>query len=79
MVSPWMQHGSILKHLGDVGGSNTAKTRRYVGVHRARKNSATAQIHPQLSEIAQGLEYLHSQNIIHGDLRGVSNSFSKCQ
>lgn len=26
----------------------------------------------QLSEIAEGLAFLHSQNIVHGDLRGVS-------
>jgi len=29
----------------------------------------------KLLEVAQGLAYLHSQKIIHGDLRGVSDSF----
>lgn len=27
---------------------------------------------PQLREIADGLLYLHSQRVAHGDLRGVS-------
>lgn len=26
----------------------------------------------KLLEVAQGLEYLHSENVVHGDLRGVS-------
>jgi hypothetical protein len=29
----------------------------------------------KLSEVAQGLLYLHSQNIVHGDLRGVCMVF----
>ncbi|KAF7337113.1 hypothetical protein MVEN_02148900 [Mycena venus] len=49
MVSPWMQHGTILSHLAKNGN---------VSLER------------QLFEIAQGLAYLHSQSIIHGDLRG---------
>jgi len=31
----------------------------------------------KILEVAQGLEYLHSQNIVHGDLRGVSGSTGK--
>ncbi|KAJ7233204.1 kinase-like domain-containing protein, partial [Mycena rebaudengoi] len=35
-----------------------------------------------LSEIAQGLEYLHSRNIVHGDLRGanilINDKWSAC-
>jgi serine/threonine protein kinase len=32
---------------------------------------ASSQLRLQLWEVAQGLEYLHSRNIVHGDLRGV--------
>ncbi|KAK7025281.1 hypothetical protein R3P38DRAFT_2953753 [Favolaschia claudopus] len=49
MVSPWMRHGTILKHLAENGNAN---------------------VNRRLFEIAQGLAYLHSQDIIHGDLRG---------
>ncbi|KAJ7482316.1 kinase-like domain-containing protein, partial [Mycena galericulata] len=61
MVSPWMEHGTVLKYLKDHGHANVDKL---------------------LSEIAQGLQYLHSQNIVHGDLRGsnilVTPEWSAC-
>ncbi|KAK7055199.1 kinase-like protein [Favolaschia claudopus] len=50
-VSPWMQHGTILKYLKDHGRGNVDRL---------------------LYEIAQGLEYLHSRGIIHGDLKGAN-------
>ncbi|KAG7091225.1 hypothetical protein E1B28_010276 [Marasmius oreades] len=49
MVSPWMRHGTVLKHLADHGRNGVDK---------------------RLYEVAQGLSYLHSQKIAHGDLRG---------
>ncbi|KAJ7235848.1 kinase-like domain-containing protein [Mycena rebaudengoi] len=51
MVSPWMEHGTVLKYLQEHGRRSVDKF---------------------LSEIAQGLQYLHSQNIVHGDLRGAN-------
>ncbi|KAJ7045251.1 kinase-like domain-containing protein, partial [Mycena alexandri] len=61
MVSPWMQHGTVLKYLNDHGRGNVDKL---------------------LFEIAQGLQYLHSQNIVHGDLRGsnilITHDWSAC-
>ncbi|KAJ6476176.1 kinase-like domain-containing protein [Mycena sanguinolenta] len=50
MVSPWMEHGTVMSYLKTHGASNVDKL---------------------LYEIAQGLQYLHSRNIVHGDLRGV--------
>ncbi|KAJ7233323.1 kinase-like domain-containing protein [Mycena rebaudengoi] len=51
MVSPWMEHGTVLKYLEDHGRRNVDKL---------------------LSEIALGLQYLHSCNVVHGDLRGAN-------
>ncbi len=28
--------------------------------------------YPQIFEVAEGVQYIHSQGIVHGDLRGVS-------
>ncbi|KAJ7145880.1 kinase-like domain-containing protein, partial [Mycena epipterygia] len=61
MVSPWMEHGTILKYLEVHGRANMDKL---------------------LFEIAQGLQYLHSRNIVHGDLRGtnilINEEWSAC-
>ncbi|KAJ7279128.1 kinase-like domain-containing protein [Mycena rebaudengoi] len=61
MVSPWMEHGTVLKYLNDHGRANVDRL---------------------LSEIAQGLEYLHSRKIVHGDLRGanilINDEWSAC-
>ncbi|KAK7438583.1 hypothetical protein VKT23_017918 [Stygiomarasmius scandens] len=51
MVSPWMKHGTVLKHLADYG---------KIGIDK------------RLHEVAQGLVYLHSQKIVHGDLCGAN-------
>ncbi|KAJ6560238.1 hypothetical protein B0H19DRAFT_1027892 [Mycena capillaripes] len=61
IVSPWMEHGTILNHLKTHGRANVDKF---------------------LYEIAQGLQYLHSRNIVHGDLRGanilITEEWSAC-
>ncbi|KAJ7802196.1 kinase-like domain-containing protein [Mycena olivaceomarginata] len=49
MVSPWMEHGTVMDYLKNHGHENVDKL---------------------LYEVAQGLQYLHSRNIVHGDLRG---------
>ncbi|KAF7326860.1 Kinase-like protein [Mycena venus] len=51
MVSPWMEHGTVLNYLKNYGHANVDKL---------------------LYEIAQGLEYLHSRDIVHGGLQGVN-------
>ncbi|KAF7373350.1 Kinase-like protein [Mycena sanguinolenta] len=61
MISPWMEHGTVLNHL---------------------KTHGHANLHKLLYEIAQGLEYLHSHNVVHGDLRGsnilIKDDWSAC-
>jgi hypothetical protein len=62
-----MEHGTILKYLQDHGRGNVDKLVRF-GLHH---NPGRANKISQLHEVAQGLQYLHSRNIVHGDLRGV--------
>ncbi|KAJ7717076.1 kinase-like domain-containing protein [Mycena maculata] len=61
MVSPWMEHGTVVDYL---------------------KNHGHANVDKLLFEIAQGLQYLHSRNIVHGDLRGanilINQDWSAC-
>ncbi|KAJ7490305.1 kinase-like domain-containing protein [Mycena galericulata] len=57
MVSPWMEHSTVLNYLKEHG---------YAHVNRL------------LFKIAQGLEYLHSHNIVHSDLRGVCITSKSC-
>ena len=66
MVSPWMKHGTVLKYLRDRGRGDVNRlvsTTSFLLVLSSRHVR-------QLLEIAQGLDYLHSMNIVHGDLRG---------
>ncbi|KAF8183873.1 kinase-like domain-containing protein [Mycena galopus ATCC 62051] len=60
-ISPWMEHGTILKYLQIHGRGNVDKL---------------------LHQVAQGLNYLHSCNIVHGDLRGanilINDDWSAC-
>jgi serine/threonine protein kinase len=74
MVSPWMQRGTILNHITDLGGPLTANVDRYVRFFSSKYPHYHFEVWGQLLEIAQGLQYLHSRNIVHGDLRGVSSS-----
>ncbi|KAF7374431.1 hypothetical protein MSAN_00327200 [Mycena sanguinolenta] len=61
MVSPWMEHGTVLDYLKQHGHGHVDKL---------------------LYEIAQGLQYLHSRNVVHGDLRGanilINDDWSAC-
>ncbi|KAJ6476179.1 kinase-like domain-containing protein, partial [Mycena sanguinolenta] len=67
MVSPWMEHGTVIKYLERHGLANTGNC-IYIKI--------------KLYEIAQGLQYLHARNIVHGDLRGanilINDDWSAC-
>ncbi|KAF8172841.1 kinase-like domain-containing protein [Mycena galopus ATCC 62051] len=51
MVSPWMEHGTVMNYLKEHSHGNVDRL---------------------LYKIAQGLQYLHSCGIVHGDLRGTN-------
>ncbi|KAJ7141842.1 kinase-like domain-containing protein [Mycena crocata] len=51
IVSPWMEHGTVLNYLQAHGRANVDKL---------------------LFEVAKGLEYLNSHNVVHGDLKGAN-------
>ncbi|KAK6988688.1 kinase-like protein [Favolaschia claudopus] len=53
MISPWMDHGTVLKYLTENGRSQVTLTQL-------------------LLQIAEGIEYLHSVSVIHGDIRGTN-------
>ncbi|KAF5382664.1 hypothetical protein D9615_002721 [Tricholomella constricta] len=53
MVCPWMEHGSVSKHMERCGDIMSTSDRLKL-----------------LVEVAEGLSYLHSRSIIHGDLTG---------
>ncbi|KAJ6532126.1 kinase-like domain-containing protein [Mycena vulgaris] len=58
MVSPWMSNGTVLEYLRD----------RYSHTDVDRH----ADVNRLLLQVARGLGYLHSLNVVHGDLRGMN-------
>jgi serine/threonine protein kinase len=71
-----MQHGTILKHLAENGNINVQWRVCFyffsLGSPFLLALISSSSFSYQLFEIAQGLAYLHSQDIIHGDLRGTN-------
>ncbi|TCD71742.1 hypothetical protein EIP91_005508 [Steccherinum ochraceum] len=59
MVLPWMEHGSIRDCISELRSSN-------------RFHNGVIRVTTWLSEIADGLAYLHSRQYVHGDLRGAN-------
>ena len=71
MACPWMDNGTIVQFLVNC----TSDVDRTLLVSKMVTNNAAAlsQYHLlQCLDVAHGLEYLHSENVVHGDLKGVS-------
>lgn len=69
LVAPWMRNGTLRAYLSS-----------HSNVNADQRVCLDAWFHEtilkmclQLLEVAQAIEYLHSQNIVHGDVRGVRN------
>ncbi|TCD71964.1 hypothetical protein EIP91_000096 [Steccherinum ochraceum] len=61
LVSPWMPQGNVRATLSSHGDQPAVTT-----------ESVGEIIDEWLYQIAQGLEYLHSQGVVHGDLHGAN-------
>jgi serine/threonine protein kinase len=75
LVSPWMDNGNMLEFIKRNNSSITELNRLVsaflsVWYHCTRLMNGKP-CSSQLSEAARGLAYLHSQSIVHGDLRCV--------
>ena len=72
MVSQWMENGNITQHL-----RRNPRVNRLSLVNPSRFSSVrpSADLVEQLADVARGAVYLHAMNIVHGDLKGVKETF----
>ncbi|KAJ7488874.1 kinase-like domain-containing protein, partial [Mycena latifolia] len=67
MVSPWMPLGSALKYMGE----NSPVAPYAIDLVRFPAREELSCAHDeQLHDVSEGMNYLHSRNVVHGDLCG---------
>ncbi len=71
LVSAWMQYGNIHNFI-EKHGFALSEVHRFVS-EQLLPTYLSFNV-SQFMEISSGLCYLHEQNVVHGDLRGVSLS-----
>jgi serine/threonine protein kinase len=73
LVSPYMKNGTLAqwRKISNPSSANIAERVRHLFFSFCL--SFNIRIHPswQILEVAQGLEYIHSEGAVHGDIRGV--------
>jgi serine/threonine protein kinase len=67
MISEWMDLGNINEFVKKYDGVNRVQ----LVSHRAVSGRDRCDRSIQLVDAATGLEYMHSSNVVHGDLKGV--------
>lgn len=70
MACEWMENGRITEYVNK--NQNADRVNLVSGAFCSVTVAFECQI-SQLWDVADGLYYLHSRNIIHGDLKGVSH------
>ena len=68
LISNWMSGGNLPEYIKK---NSDVDRLELVGAPRLRLSHAYSSY--QLSDVARGLCYLHSCNVVHGDLKGVRN------
>jgi serine/threonine protein kinase len=75
MVSPWMRQGSVLNYMTEHSPSSQYAITLVCSHFPAIQS--LPELPMQLNDVIQGLMYLHSENIVHGDLCAVRRLFSR--
>ena len=73
MVSRWMAQGNMLLYLRENGRVDRIRLVSLPASVIHHQSALTT--NTQLRGITRGLVYLHSNGVIHGDLKGVSKTF----
>ena len=71
VVSPWMSEGHLLQYLRKYPGADRVMIVRVHVVFFHVTQHAEFNTH-KMSGVAEGLSYLHFNDVVHGDLKGVS-------
>lgn len=74
-VSPYMKNGSLVEYLkriameGELGGLGISASRSQHSYRSSGQALGEDDTYRFMQEIAKGMEYLHSRDVLHGDLK----------